>query len=73
MPDITATFRNKFGASKLWTVLDLGRDESAPSQIFRDYLEPDQVTVAPHGTGVRPPASLAAAGPAWVGGRDAWE
>ncbi len=44
MPTITATFKNNYGESKLWTILDLGRDPSAPSQVFRDYLEPDQVT-----------------------------
>jgi hypothetical protein len=38
-----------------------------------DFRLPKLGGVAPHGTGVRLPAALAAAGPAWVGGRGAWE
>ena len=46
MPDISATFTNKYGESRKWVILDLGRDKNAPPVIFNDYLDADQSTPA---------------------------
>jgi hypothetical protein len=46
MSDITATFVNKYGQSRKWVVLDMGRDPNAPPVIFNDYLDVDQSTGA---------------------------
>ena len=44
MATISATFKNDYGDSRKWVILDLGRDPNAPPVIFSDYLEPDQTT-----------------------------
>ncbi|MFZ1018190.1 MAG: hypothetical protein WAN39_09990 [Candidatus Cybelea sp.] len=46
MADISATFTNKYGESRKWVILDLGRDKNAPPVIFNDYLDVDQSTPA---------------------------
>ncbi|HEY1656503.1 MAG TPA: hypothetical protein VGF86_15480 [Candidatus Tumulicola sp.] len=44
MPDISATFTNKYSESRKWVIVDTGRDPNSPPIVFNDYLEPDQST-----------------------------
>jgi hypothetical protein len=44
MPDISATFRNDYGASRRFVIIDTGRDPNSPPVIFDGYLEPGQST-----------------------------
>jgi hypothetical protein len=42
MAEITAQFCNKFGESRWWTILDVGRDPNIPIELFANYLAPDE-------------------------------
>ncbi|QEE29674.1 hypothetical protein FTW19_17785 [Terriglobus albidus] len=46
MPTLRATFRSNYGESRLWTIVDQGRDPNSPPVIFNGYLEPNQPTEA---------------------------
>ena len=46
MGQISATFKNSYGDSRRWVILDTGRDPNSPPVIFQDYLDPDQSTSA---------------------------
>jgi hypothetical protein len=43
---ISASFQNNFGASRKWTIWDLGIDPNAPAVIFNDYLDVNASTPA---------------------------
>ena len=54
MPDISATFTNKYGESRKWVIFDLGRDKTSPPVIFNDDLDIDQSALlyrVPRGAG----------------------
>ena len=42
MQEITATFCSHFAESTLWTIIDIGRDPDAPTELFSGYLGPDE-------------------------------
>ena len=44
MANINANFQNASGASALFAIVDLARDQNAPPQLFAGYLDPDQGT-----------------------------
>lgn len=46
MATITATFKNDYGESRKWTILDVGIDPVTPKLLFQDYLDKDQPTPA---------------------------
>lgn len=46
MPMIHAKFRSDYSESRIWTIVDTGRDPNAPPTIFNGYLEPNQITDA---------------------------
>ena len=46
MAEISATFKNDYGESRHWTIVDQGRDPNAPPTIFDGYLAPDEATSA---------------------------
>jgi hypothetical protein len=37
--EIIAKFCSHFSESRLWTILDIGRDPEAPMELFSGYLE----------------------------------
>jgi len=39
MPNITVTFTNAFGQSRLWVIRDLARDPNSPPVVFNDFLD----------------------------------
>jgi len=41
---ISATFRNDYGESRKWVIVDTSRDPNSPPVIFNDYLDPGQST-----------------------------
>jgi hypothetical protein len=46
VPDISATFKNNYGQSRRWVVVDTGRDPNSPPTIFDGYLDAGQATAS---------------------------
>ena len=44
MAEIGVSFRNDYGSSRRWVIVDSGRDPNAPPTIFDDYLDVGQST-----------------------------
>jgi len=46
MADISASFRNDFGESRRYIIVDRGRDPNSPPVIFDSFLDVSQATQA---------------------------
>ena len=46
MPELNATFKNSYGESRHWLIVDQARDPNAPPTLFDGYLEPNEVTAS---------------------------
>ena len=44
MANISASFKNDYGDSRRWVIVDTGRDPNSPPTLFDDYLDPGAAT-----------------------------